>query len=235
MYPTLAAPGVHIETTGLNNTTVVADGTSFSSPHVAGVMALLLSQGAFPNATVSSLESALKSTATDLGSSGPDSDYGYGLIDALAAYNALARGTSATPALSLSDSTLSFGNVPVRTSATKTLMLSNVGGAALTIQGIAGTATQDPFSIASDTCSGNALQAGASCSFSVQFSPIQHQSYNASLQIATDLASDNPAVVAVSGAGNSAPTAAQLNGPGERGHRPVDSGDPQLGCGHRCR
>ena len=52
VYPTLAAPGVHIETTGLNNTTVVADGTSFSSPHVAGVMALLLSQGAFPNATV---------------------------------------------------------------------------------------------------------------------------------------------------------------------------------------
>ena len=54
---------------------------------------------------------------------------------------------------------------------------------------------------------------GASCSFSVQFSPIQHQSYNASLQIATDLASDNPAVVAVSGAGNSAPTAASLTAP----------------------
>ena len=48
-------------------------------------MALLIS--AFPDVTPSDRETALKQSAFELGSIGPDSTYGYGLIDIVAAYN----------------------------------------------------------------------------------------------------------------------------------------------------
>ncbi len=60
-------------------------GTSMASPHVAAAAALLMARGA----TAAEAESYLKSTATDLGTSGFDTSYGYGLIQpgaALAAF-----------------------------------------------------------------------------------------------------------------------------------------------------
>ena len=53
------------------------EGTSMAAPHVAGVAALLISQGVTKPAAV---EALLKGTARDLGSPGRDSEYGYGLI-----------------------------------------------------------------------------------------------------------------------------------------------------------
>ncbi len=92
VYPGLTAPGEAIVTTDLSfdGTARYASvsGTSYSSPHLAGVMALLIS--AFPNAPVQALEAALKQSARDLGAPGPDSEYGYGLVDADRAYRALA-------------------------------------------------------------------------------------------------------------------------------------------------
>lgn len=58
-------------------------GTSMATPHVSGVAALLYAQGV---TTPDTIRTALQSTATDLGSSGWDIYYGYGLINA---YNAL--------------------------------------------------------------------------------------------------------------------------------------------------
>ncbi len=55
-----------------------------AAPHVAGAMALLMQ--AFPESTPVDLEAALMATARDLGDPGPDDDYGYGMIDVLAAY-----------------------------------------------------------------------------------------------------------------------------------------------------
>src|SRR3989338_4209235 len=55
-------------------------GTSMASPHVAGVAALVISKG---NATTSAdVRQALQSTADDLGASGRDNTYGYGIVDA---------------------------------------------------------------------------------------------------------------------------------------------------------
>ena len=65
-------------------------GTSFAAPHVAGVAALLA--GAVPDAGVAEIEDALRGSARDLGALGPDDDYGYGLVDAAAAYAALTAG-----------------------------------------------------------------------------------------------------------------------------------------------
>ena len=66
-----------------------------SSPHVAGGLALLLS--AYPNLTADQQQSALISSAVDLGAAGPDDTYGYGRLDLFAAFNWLATAPSATP------------------------------------------------------------------------------------------------------------------------------------------
>lgn len=57
-------------------------GTSFSAPHVAGVVALMYSTGITDPDRIRTL---LRNTAEDLGPPGPDSQYGYGLINAYAA------------------------------------------------------------------------------------------------------------------------------------------------------
>jgi bacillopeptidase F len=98
-FPEVVAPGVNIKTSDLTfggvfpNAYRYVDGTSFSAPHVAGTMALLMS--AFPGVTLGQLEEALKTTALDLGSTGHDNVYGYGLVDALAAFSSF-NGTPST-------------------------------------------------------------------------------------------------------------------------------------------
>ena len=98
IFPEVVAPGVNIKTADLTfggifpNSYVHVSGTSFSAPHVAGTMALLMS--AFPGINTSQVEEVLKATAFDLGPTGPDNTYGFGLVDALTAFSAL----SGTPA-----------------------------------------------------------------------------------------------------------------------------------------
>ena len=91
IYPKVVAPGDGVMTSDLSfggaaHYTLVA-GTSFSAPHLSGVMALL--RGAAPAATVEQVASAIATTATDIGAAGPDDEAGYGLVDALAALEVL--------------------------------------------------------------------------------------------------------------------------------------------------
>jgi len=84
IYPTVVAPGAGVRTTDLwfgsaALSTVTVNGTSFSAPHAAGAMALLLSSN--PTLTIGQMEDAIKQTAWDLGTSGPDNDYGNGFLD----------------------------------------------------------------------------------------------------------------------------------------------------------
>ncbi|MDD5369565.1 MAG: S8 family serine peptidase [Anaerolineaceae bacterium] len=84
VFPDLVAPGVNIFTAGLNHTYGYATGTSFSAPHVGGAIALLLS--AIPGLSPQQQADALTFSARDLGAPGPDTSYGFGRLDALAAY-----------------------------------------------------------------------------------------------------------------------------------------------------
>jgi len=83
-------------------------GTSMASPHVAGVAALLLAKD--PSLTPSQIRNILQSTAEDLGATGWDSTYGWGLVDAQAAL------FSILPAVSITlttDSSVAFGIMPL--------------------------------------------------------------------------------------------------------------------------
>lgn len=64
------------------------DGTSMATPHVAGVAALIWSQ--HPTRTNAQVRSAMQSTALDKGAPGRDVNYGYGIVQAKAALDALA-------------------------------------------------------------------------------------------------------------------------------------------------
>jgi subtilisin family serine protease len=84
------------------------DGTSMATPHVSAVAALVWNH--VPTATNAQIRSALTSTAEDLGVAGRDAYYGYGLVRAKAALDALqGSGPSCTvtqsPESSCSDAT----------------------------------------------------------------------------------------------------------------------------------
>jgi len=64
------------------------DGTSMATPHVSGVAALIWSK--YPGATNVQVRDALTSTAEELGTAGRDNSYGYGLVRAKNALDALA-------------------------------------------------------------------------------------------------------------------------------------------------
>ena len=62
---------------------------------VAGIVSLL--KGAVPSATNDQIRDAIIAGATDLGSNGPDEQFGYGIINAVAAYEALTGATEPPP------------------------------------------------------------------------------------------------------------------------------------------
>lgn len=94
----VAAPGVGVWST-LPTTCYYCDsdagyaawnGTSMATPHVAGVAALLWTHDA--SLTNQAIRDALNNTASDLGASGRDKEFGYGLIQAEKALTALGYG-----------------------------------------------------------------------------------------------------------------------------------------------
>ena len=106
VFPDLVAPGVNINSTDLGGYYTTSSGTSMSAPHVAGGLALLLS--AYPNLTVSQQETALISSAVDLGISGPDDIYGYGRLNLLTAFQLLATPPTDTPTPTSTSTTVPY-------------------------------------------------------------------------------------------------------------------------------
>lgn len=86
--PDLVAPGVNVLSTWLRNRYTYLSGTSMSCPHVSAVIALMhairIADGK-GKLTPTQVKEILSTTATDLGSSGYDETYGYGLVNASAA------------------------------------------------------------------------------------------------------------------------------------------------------
>ena len=74
----ITAPGVTVYSTWLGNSYLSASGTSMATPAIAAVVALV--KFAHPAYTQAQVESALFSTAKDLGRVGKDVNYGWGRV-----------------------------------------------------------------------------------------------------------------------------------------------------------
>jgi hypothetical protein len=107
-------------------------------------------------------------------------------------------GTGVYPAVSLSASSLAFGNQVVGTrSANQSVVVTNSGSGTLSI----GTASVGaPFAIGADACSNSAVAPGSTCTIQVNFAPSVTGPASGSVTIPDD-ASGSPHTVALSGTG----------------------------------
>ncbi|MDP6158353.1 MAG: S8 family serine peptidase [Phycisphaerales bacterium] len=92
--PDIAAPGVSTRSSVPGGGYSSYDGTSMASPHVNGVLALMLQ--ANPDLTGEQAKQIVYDTAVEAGSPGKDNDYGYGIIDAVAAVESALETVSLT-------------------------------------------------------------------------------------------------------------------------------------------
>jgi thermitase len=99
-YIDVAAPGVDIYSTILNNSYGYKYGTSMATPFASGLAALVWSSD--PTLTNDEVENIIESTAVDLGTPGWDQYFGWGRI------NAVAAAAATMPTLDLSTHTTFF-------------------------------------------------------------------------------------------------------------------------------
>ncbi|HEV2426068.1 MAG TPA: choice-of-anchor D domain-containing protein [Terriglobia bacterium] len=123
-----------------------------------------------------------------------------GLMDAVTAdVNSDAISALLSGELGYAPTSLNFGSISVgTTSSPRTVTLTNSGVKVLTISSIA---TGAPFT-ETNTC-GSSLNAGASCTVNVTFTPVSTGSSNGSL-IITDSATGSPQTVSLTGSGTGA-------------------------------
>jgi serine protease len=192
-----------LSTLNTGTTAAVADdyrfyqGTSMATPHVAGIVSLMLS--ANPTLTPADVLTNMQNAARAF----PDatcatSTCGAGIIDAAAA---VGRGSRI---LKSNASTLSFPDTLVNQTTpaqSVTLTNTNTGSTSLTMDpaSITGSNAAD-FAMPTDTCSGVVLPPGATCSISVTFTPSTTGARTASLSVPSD-ASNSPNGVTLSGTG----------------------------------
>jgi subtilisin family serine protease len=86
-YLAVAAPGVDILLPAPQKTYAVSSGTSISTAYVSGMVALMLSRN--PQASAKEIAEVLSGTAEDLGPKGRDKDFGAGLVNPVAALEAM--------------------------------------------------------------------------------------------------------------------------------------------------
>ncbi|MFN2309802.1 MAG: S8 family serine peptidase [Gammaproteobacteria bacterium] len=150
----VAAPGANIVTTKNGGGTGGWNGTSFSSPVTAGVLALIMS--ANPHLSPAEIEDILKTSATDLGPAGWDNKYGHGRVDAAAAVQ-MALSVTTPPVddtapsvgFALADGSQVADLVTIAINATDDVGVTSVE---LFVNGrLHGTDTSDPYRFSWDT------------------------------------------------------------------------------------
>jgi hypothetical protein len=109
----LLAPGTSIRVRGLGGTDLLVSGTSFSAPHVAGALAVLLQ--AFPSLTARQAVDLLLNSATDLGAPGTDAVFGRGFLNLARAFQPQGQSSVQTPSgtpapLALAGSNVQLGS-----------------------------------------------------------------------------------------------------------------------------
>lgn len=104
---------------------------------------------------------------------------------------------STAPFIQVDPATLAFGT----TTNSQSVTVSNTGNAVLNVSTLTlGGTDSSNFAFTADTCTGQAVNPGSSCSFSVGFAPLTAGAKSASVSIA-DNASGSPHSVALTGTG----------------------------------
>ncbi len=85
--PDISAPGVNVRSALPGGGYGQMSGTSMASPHINGVVALI--RQANPDISVQDIKQIIYDTAFNLGPAGEDNDYGWGMVDALEAVQAV--------------------------------------------------------------------------------------------------------------------------------------------------
>ena len=216
VYPEVVAPGeavvvafpVSVFPSGYAN----VSGTSFSSAHVSGALALLRS--ALPLVPPAELEQALLGTSIDLGPLGADNSYGRGLIDLPAAYARLTTQPSLSvydPTAPENDDRLDFGSITPGTVKDLDFVLKNVGAVELVINNISSSSPAE-LPLVANTCPVTLLP-GAQCTLTVRFAPTAFASSSGQIIINSNDPRQPQRTLTVAGIGNSLPPPAQLLAP----------------------
>lgn len=121
----ISAPGVSIYSPLPDNDYDFWSGTSMATPHVTAVAALL--RDAVPSITDSQIKSALYDTAVDLGSTGWDTDYGWGRVNAIAAVNAALEDPDPDPDPDTTPPTVSVSHDPLNPDDTDSVVIEATG------------------------------------------------------------------------------------------------------------
>ncbi len=213
--PTLVAPdGINVDATGTNFVGYLFPdgnfyGTSASVPNAGAVAALL--RGAFPGLSVPQILAALQAGATPLGTSVPDSTYGYGRIDAMGALGTLAAPTMTA----LPDSSIVAGSsspdLPFTVSGTGSLHFTVTSSNTALIPGSIVAAGSPGVTISPNTCGTTTM----TCTLSV--TAATHQGESAKLTVS-----------AVDGANRSAPAAMTITVTGDTTPVPVTAPPPTV-------
>ena len=203
IFPHVVAPGVNIKVADLQLLPSppayrYLSGTSFAAPHVAGAMALLLS--AIPTLTVPELETALTQSAFDLGVSGPDNSYGYGLLDVSAAYELL---LNPVPDIFVDPSSFEFAKTKEGSfSLPRIFTVTNRGTENLSIFDIViSGAHSSEFLKQNDGCSEQTLVPSQTCTLEVLFLPGSGGTKIANLSIPSNDPDENPLNIILTGPG----------------------------------
>lgn len=203
-----------VNQTGTGSGYALYSGTSMATPHVSGVAALIWNR--LPAHSNTQVRQALTASALDLGAVGRDSSYGYGLLQAKAAYDLLATmptgslppppssppppPTGGTAAYTVSATSLSFGSVLTGLTATQTVTVNSTGTAALSLASVSlGGVDQASYRL-TNGC-GASVAAGTSCTITVTFAPTTSGAKAASLFITPAGAALAQASVTLSGSG----------------------------------
>jgi hypothetical protein len=139
------------------------------------------------------------------------------------------------PDITVAPLSLNFGNVNVGSSSTPQIAtIRNDGSANLSLGSIAITGTNaSEFNKTADTCSGQILTPGASCSLQVRFSPTSAGSKAATLSIPSNDPDENPVGVLLSGIGTTQQYTITITKSGA-GTGTVTSSPKGISCGTDC-
>ena len=131
MKPEVAAPGVEIVSSVLDNNTMASDGTSMAAPHVSGLAALL--RELHPDWTVQDIKAAIVTTATPI----PERNEAFGISAVFAGGGRIDAVRAMAASILPSPSTVTFGIVAqagVSWTSSTTVKLTNRGTEAETLK-----------------------------------------------------------------------------------------------------